>query len=138
MTTKELIEQLQKLDPSGSLEVTIGKSPIKDVEVYPCYYDGAQVSILRDEQKKIIGWKWNRSGSHIMIRNIDIDDLAWLLICDLDKDPVVDYSDPWVTEDNEYLKDIDKKIIDNAKALDKEFTEKYGEKYTRNKGEDND
>lgn len=48
MKTKELIELLQKADPDGNTDVTIGNAPISYVDRLPAYYDGRLQRIIYD------------------------------------------------------------------------------------------
>jgi hypothetical protein len=90
MKTKTLIELLQKADPTGEEEVCVGNVDIHFVDVLPAYWDGNLQVLERDENKKyynIIGAKYRRSGSKIVINTLSIADA----ICN-DVDLPVDYS----------------------------------------------
>lgn len=72
MKTSELIRRLQEADPTGELEVTVGKTDIHFVNVMPCYYDGHVQVLKRDpalegEFYNIIGAEVRGEGSHLSI-----------------------------------------------------------------------
>lgn len=102
MKTKELIKLLQDQDPSGELEVTVGKTPIETVLALPAYYDGPVQSFVFDssseETGKIIGAEIRWSGHHLRICELSIRDA-------LAEDPEL----PVVLErkDREYSKKIE-------------------------------
>ena len=52
MKTKELIKELQELDPTGETEVVCGCGDIYFVEELPAYYDGRLGVLIKDESKK--------------------------------------------------------------------------------------
>lgn len=51
MKSKELIKQLQEIDPSGEIEVGVGRSDIYFVSKYPAYYDGPNFILTKDLSK---------------------------------------------------------------------------------------
>lgn len=80
MKTKELIEALKKNDPSGELEVSVGKTPIYVVERMPAYYDGKLRMLVQDHSKdpyyNVVGGIITDKGHHLNIHTLDpIDDL---------------------------------------------------------------
>lgn len=50
MKTKELIRRLQEEDPTGELEVTVGKTDIYFIQTLPGYYDGCYQVLKRDQE----------------------------------------------------------------------------------------
>ena len=77
MKTKELIEQLLIEDPSGELEVTVGKTPIHFLETKPGYWDGPYQILERDPANlfyNIIGGVITTVGKHVSIRTLSIRD----------------------------------------------------------------
>lgn len=80
MKSKELIEELQKLDPSGEIEVVVGGEAIYFVDHQPGYYDGAYEVLTRDPSKKcfnITKIKRTRQGSKLKIRTFSAENLIW-------------------------------------------------------------
>lgn len=67
MKTKELIRQLQKVDPSGEEEVCVANMDILTVDSLPAYYDGPAQVLIRDSEDKIIGGRYKRSGIKVQI-----------------------------------------------------------------------
>ena len=71
MTTNELIKELQRVDPSGKLDVTIGKTPIHFVEQLRAYYDGCLQKLVHDPHKKpyydVVAGVITSKGSHVNI-----------------------------------------------------------------------
>jgi len=52
MKTKDLIEKLQKLDPTGEIHVCIDNHDIFSVSLNPAYWDGTLQVLLRDPSKE--------------------------------------------------------------------------------------
>ena len=81
MKTKELIKQLQELDPEGICEV-FGDGDIYCLEKLPWYYDGKPGILIRDESKKpyydIIGMRQitPADGDKIYLKCMDLEQLA--------------------------------------------------------------
>jgi hypothetical protein len=77
MTTIELIKELQKADPSGKLEVTVGKTPIYFVEQLPAYYDGCLQKLVRNSKQapyyNVVAGVITSKGSHISIHPLSIE-----------------------------------------------------------------
>lgn len=77
MKTKELINNLQELDPSGELEVVAGGIPIYFVQRLPAYYDGALQILIQDKSRNdynIIGYKYTHKGDKIRLDLMELDD----------------------------------------------------------------
>jgi len=77
MKTKELIAELQEADPSGDMDVTVGKTDIFFVGTRPYYWDGRYQRLIRDasnEYYNIIGAEFPNDGSHVSIRTLSIED----------------------------------------------------------------
>lgn len=95
MKTNELIRRLQEADPSGDMEVTVGKTDIYFLQKIPGYYDGCHQILKRDsalegECYNIIGAEIRSEGQHICIETHDI------------RTALVDNPDFPVTYDSEY------------------------------------
>jgi hypothetical protein len=105
MKTKELIRQLHKADPTGEMEVTVGKADIHFVGVQPYYHDGLTQILLRDETNpyyNIIGAEVRSNGQHVHIRPLTIETAIWE-----DPDlPVSVEGEGWQVTD--YLKTIER------------------------------
>lgn len=80
MKTKELIDKLQKEDPSGELEVCVGNLPIYFLEKLPAYYDGPLEMLIQDRSKdpyyNIVGYKITTKGDKLNVVVYDLD--SWL------------------------------------------------------------
>jgi hypothetical protein len=95
MKTNELIRRLQEADPSGEMEVTVGKTDIHFIGRSPAYWDGCYQILKRDPALEgkcynIIGAEIRSEGSHICINTHSVEDI-------LDENP-----DAPVTFDSEY------------------------------------
>jgi len=82
MKTKELIRQLQEVDPSGELDCCIETtSDIYFVERLPAYYDGIQELLVRDPKIKdhydVVGGIFTGDGVKVCIRSYSIEDALW-------------------------------------------------------------
>lgn len=76
MKTKELIDRLISLDPSGEEDVCINNMDIVDISRFPAYYDGV-CEILTREEGRIVGAKYKREGIKIQITTECISDILW-------------------------------------------------------------
>lgn len=74
MQSKELIRQLQELDPTGETQVSIGNCDIWHVTMEPAYYDGRLHVIDFDENHRPIRGRRVTSGSKIVLDPISIQD----------------------------------------------------------------
>lgn len=83
MRTKELIEELNKLDPEGNCEVNFGGA-ITRLRRLPWYYNGACSILIRNDEDDIIGMRQanERDGDKINIYTITVDDLGYKVITD--------------------------------------------------------
>jgi hypothetical protein len=78
MTSKDLINYLLELDPSGTLEVSVGKTPIWTVEKLPSYYDGCLKKLVIDTETdfyNIIGMEIIDKGEHICLTTASMEDV---------------------------------------------------------------
>lgn len=75
MKTKELIAALQKVDPTGELEVVAGGDPISFVSKEPAYYDDSLEILIRDPSitthNNIIGYKVTKAGNKVKLHLYD-------------------------------------------------------------------
>lgn len=81
MTTNELIIALKEADPSGKLDVTVGKTPIHFVEQIPSYYDGKLQRLVHSKNKEpyydIVGAIVTDKGSHVTVHTLSIQDAIY-------------------------------------------------------------
>ena len=82
MKTKDLIRRLQAADPSGELDVTIGKADIWYIEVLPGYYDGCYQVLkrddaLEDEGYNLVGAEIRAKGQHICLNSYSVKEMLW-------------------------------------------------------------
>ncbi len=81
MTTNELIIALKEADPSGKLDVTLGKEPIHFVECMPAYYDGCLQRLVHSKNKEpyydIVGAIYTDKGNHVNIHGLSIQDAIY-------------------------------------------------------------
>ena len=80
MKTKELIAELQRIDPDGEGEVCVDNRDIYYVAREPAYWDGRLQRLVIDETKKpywcIAGGKFVSRGDKISIQALSLFDLA--------------------------------------------------------------
>jgi len=94
MKSKDVIAKLQKLDPSGEIEVFVDNEDIFTIDSEPSYYDGTPTLLIRDKSKEpyydILGTNFTRDLPQG--RKININTLEWwqilsnnpeaLMLCD--------------------------------------------------------
>ncbi len=115
MKTKDLIKQLQELDPEGNMII----DGVYFCEKLPYYYDGASYDIVRDEStNNKLTMVIDRKIDKIRIHNIDIDN-----ICEFhgyNKEEILKYIDMSNLNEikkNEYIKIIDRYILENEELI---------------------
>jgi hypothetical protein len=118
MKSKELIKQLQKLDPEGNCEV-FGDGDIYFCDRLPWYYDGKPGILIRDESKKpyyhVAGMRQIKpeDGDKIYIYTMTLDDV----VCDGHPDDIFEGDESFmknVAERKKYWKEWE----DNMKKGD--------------------
>lgn len=75
MKVRELIEQLQELDPELHVEIPTG--PAWFVGVLPAYYDGVHCQLITDPNAhyyNVLGFKYTYEGSKVVIYSHSIAD----------------------------------------------------------------
>jgi hypothetical protein len=78
MTTKELIAELQRSDPTGEEQVVCpGNEAILCVERIPAYHDGACEELIKNENGLIIGGRLRREGKKVRIVTCSLE---WALL----------------------------------------------------------
>ena len=78
MKTGELIAELQRLDPSGEIEVVAGATPIYFAEHYPAYYDGPLQMLQQDKSRSdynITGYAVTQRGEKIVLHLMSLEDV---------------------------------------------------------------
>ena len=79
LKTRELVKQLQEADPTGELEVTVGKTDIHFLQTLPGYYDGYYEVLVRDENLidcyNVVGAEIRGTGYHVCIETFSIQDM---------------------------------------------------------------
>ena len=112
MKTKDLIKQLQELDPEGNCEV-FGAGDIHFAQRLPWYYDGKPGVLIRDESNTI---SYNIEG----MRQIDPSDGDKIYLYSLGLDDLAmeaDVLDDYKIEGDERFKSQYKKYFDDFKKL---------------------
>lgn len=97
MKTSEIIKYLQEKDPSGELEVTVGKTPIHFLTLIAGYYDGCYSVLKHDPELTgkfydVVGAEIRCDGYHISIETMGIDEM------------LLDDPEALVTYDSDYTK----------------------------------
>jgi len=75
MTTKELIEQLKRADPTGECHVRINSEPVSGAWSLPGYWDGPYNYLEWDKDQKNPTWVQSTKGNKVDIGTLD---LFWL------------------------------------------------------------
>lgn len=111
MKTKELIEQLLKIDPSGETEVCINNLDINYLDKVESYYDGRLERLVKDKNNTVVGGKYLSNGLKVRIITTSIEQ------CLLDNpDLTVDFS-----ELDEHLVEIYKNRVERYRAVSKKI-----------------
>ena len=126
MKVKELIAELNKIDPTGEEEVCIDNRDIHFVELLPAYYDGKLQRLIRDEKKQgnnIVGAKFTTKGCKVVIHYLGIEDVILDYV-----DLPVDYSELGSPERiAEYIEMVEK-WREETRKIDKEIEEEANAK----------
>ena len=81
MKSKELIRLLQKEDPTGETEVSVGNHDIFSIHTEPAYYDGKLQLLIRDPKLApyydVVGARYVSSGYKIVITSMSVTDVLW-------------------------------------------------------------
>jgi hypothetical protein len=115
MKSKDLIKQLQELDPTGDVEVCVGSVDIFTAMRVPAYYDGALEVLIRDDSKKpyydVTGVKITYEGEKINLQTLSISD-----VLEEDFDAIVQYELPYLARQRweQKISKIKDDIIRNA------------------------
>lgn len=149
MKTKKLIEELQKADPSGELDVCVDNIDIYFVDIQPGYYDGCQEILIKDENNYVIGGIINSRKDKVKLKLLPIEDA----ICedpgmnveynsDYAKRNHKDYIKKWRQEAIEILQDIVKdydkeNLTDREKQIKKEYEQRINSGINKLKEEEN-
>lgn len=79
MKTKELIQHLQQLDPTGETHVCVDNIDIYSIGCEPAYWDGTHQIIIHDESAKpyysATGVRFSDEGHKIVIKTLSWDDI---------------------------------------------------------------
>lgn len=78
MKTKELIEELNKLDPEGNCEINFGGA-ITHLIRLPWYYDGKYSILIKNDDGDVIGMReaTAEDGDKINVHTMTVDDLGY-------------------------------------------------------------
>lgn len=109
MKTRELIEMLQKEDPSGEMECTIGNAPVSNVYRNPGYWDGCLQKFEKDEKGRISAGMFCSGETKVCLRSLSIWDM------------VASYTDMPVKYDGEYAEKHYKESIEKWRAQMKDM-----------------
>ena len=80
MKTKELIKQLQELDPEGNIDCCVDNQDIYLLGIEPAYYDGCQQILIRDPKNpyyNVISAKVTSKGNKLNISPLSIKSAIW-------------------------------------------------------------
>ena len=119
MKTKELIRQLQELDPEGNMDCCIDNQDIYMTAIEPSYYDGCKQILIRDSKNpyyNVIGAKVTSKGQKLNISPLNIKSALWE-----NSDIIIEYDDYSARS----YKEEHEKIRKEVKDYEKENKEKY-------------
>lgn len=77
MKTKNLIQELQRLDPTGEVEVVVDGADIFSTQRMPAYYDGRLGVLIRGEGGCVEGIKFYSKGDKINLHLRSLEDVVW-------------------------------------------------------------
>jgi len=125
MKTKRLIELLQKEDPSGEIEVSVGNQDIHYLQRLEAYWDGCLEVLKRDETSEyynITGAKIVSEGLKICIMPLSIEDAIMNdvnLPIEFDSDYTREHYSDVVAKQRHEMRSVCKKLNDEfiVKAL---------------------
>ena len=93
MKSRDLIAELQKLDPEGDIEVCVNNVDVYFCSLEAAFWDGSLQVLTRDESKKpyysITGARYVNKGSKIVLHPMSVRDVLW----DNPDTAVIDYSE---------------------------------------------
>lgn len=127
MKTKDLIERLNKEDPTGEAEVVVGTRDIFFAEALPMYYDGTPIILIRDKSKApyydVKGFKVGSSGTKVKLHLMGMDD-----VIENDPDCIVEYldarSENMLADKVFELRVEEKKYREESKQIKKDLEQK--------------
>lgn len=128
MKTKDLINLLQKEDPSGELECCVGNEDIYLIEKLPAFYDGPLQILHRSDNPgyNVIGATIAFNGYKIQIQTLSVQDVISNAVdTDYDVDIKVDC-------ENERAQSFIDKWYEEARQLKKETYDWYEEYKLKN------
>jgi hypothetical protein len=128
MKTKDLINLLQKEDPSGELECCVGNEDIYLIEKLPAFYDGPLQILHRSDNPgyNVIGATIAFNGYKIQIQTLSVQDVISNAVdTDYDVDIKVDC-------ENERAQNFIDKWYEEARQLKKETDDWYEEYKLKN------
>jgi len=131
MKSKDLIKTLQELDPSGETEVCVHNVDIMYIESLPAYYDGTLQVLVRDEDGKIQGAKYVRSGDKIKINTMSISDYVEHAN-ECSQEINVDYSE-LSTMDQDNTKRHHQQLLEHYDNMESELELGYFQDWAKNK-----
>jgi hypothetical protein len=116
MKTKLLVQLLQEADPSGELDVCVGKEDIFIVGREPAYYDGCQEVLVRDHSRSdynVVGAEIRCRGEKVRLRTLPIE---WAIL----EDPGLPVTCPESYEDEvrmwrDEAAEIDREIVEEKR-----------------------
>jgi hypothetical protein len=84
MKSRELINKLTELDPTGESHVVFSNGDVTEIFTLPWYYDGRAKIFIKDSSGKIIGIReaTQEDGPKIVIQTKGVEDLAWDVVED--------------------------------------------------------
>ncbi len=93
MKTKELVEELNKIDPEGNCEVTFGGAITYLIRL-PWYYDGKCPILIKNDDGDIIGMReaTAEDGDKIVVYTMTVDDLGYDEEWDKIDNPDINYT----------------------------------------------
>ena len=134
MKTKELIEELRRLDPNGDTDVVLHKSmPIHYVERLPGYYDGCYEQLIEDPAQKpyyaVLGTKIKVKDDKICLIGLSYEDVVFNEDDDSMNKPILDLTEVQECYESKLqkYKNWDKKLKEEKNQMKSEVRKSFRE-----------
>lgn len=109
MKAKELIKQLNAIDPTGEIEVFSDGGDIHYADALPWFYDGKPGILIKDEARtgyNVIGIRQInvKDGNKVYLKSLSLEDLAYENY-DSDKEFIVEGDDAFKERYSKYCEE---------------------------------
>lgn len=130
MKTKDLIKELQELDPEGELECCIDNLDIGGISIEPAYWDGSLQLVEKGPDGEILGMKILDSGLKLVLSPTSVGDFIMNY-----PDGKIDFSDLSENRKSHWRRFVELKR-NETKKIKKEVCHSFFVDYVRKKVKD--